>query len=242
MNVRPAKLPSPGNTQSTSRWRQSGWTNPPILISVPILKNLRTSGLFQVYAVSEGALVLAPLPVVAGLPVLHSGTAPQAGRASPKSGPSGQWPDFDTPRAITGNPSQKSRAFLHPHLAPLTPVSLTSPSDGATTNTTPVFQWERVSGAEAYLVLVSSASNPNDLMWVGYTRGADTTSVTYGAAANTLGGAPARPLVSGVSYTWGVMAASLQPDLPASDPLDLTGYEPEAWAVSASPVRGFAVE
>ncbi|NLG80376.1 MAG: ROK family protein [Firmicutes bacterium] len=38
---------------------------------------------------SEDALVLAPLPVVAGLPVLHSGTAPQAGRASPKSGPSG---------------------------------------------------------------------------------------------------------------------------------------------------------
>ena len=67
---------------------------------------------------SEGALVLAPLPVVAGLPVLHSGTAPEAGRASPKSGPSGQWPDFDTPRAITGNPSQKSRAFLHPHLVP----------------------------------------------------------------------------------------------------------------------------
>ncbi|MDK2930039.1 MAG: hypothetical protein PWR07_170, partial [Bacillota bacterium] len=60
--------------------------------------------------------VLAPLPVVAGLPVLHSGTAPQAGRASPKSGPSSQWPDFDTPRAITGNPSQKSGAFLHPHL------------------------------------------------------------------------------------------------------------------------------
>jgi len=38
---------------------------------------------------SEGALILATLPVVAGLPVLHSGTAPQAGRASPKSGPSG---------------------------------------------------------------------------------------------------------------------------------------------------------
>jgi len=36
--------------------------------------------------------------------VLHSGTAPQAGRASPKSGPSGRWPDFDTPRAITSNP------------------------------------------------------------------------------------------------------------------------------------------
>ncbi|MDK2931100.1 MAG: hypothetical protein PWR07_1231, partial [Bacillota bacterium] len=33
-----------------------------------------------------------------------------------KSGPSGQWPDFDTPRAITGNPSQKSGALLHPHL------------------------------------------------------------------------------------------------------------------------------
>ena len=31
-------------------------------------------------SLSEGALVLAPLPVVAGLPVLHSGTAPQAGR------------------------------------------------------------------------------------------------------------------------------------------------------------------
>ncbi len=29
---------------------------------------------------SEGALVLVPLPVVGGLPVLHSGTAPQAGR------------------------------------------------------------------------------------------------------------------------------------------------------------------
>jgi len=31
-------------------------------------------------SLSKGALVLAPLPVVAGLPVLHSGTAPQAGR------------------------------------------------------------------------------------------------------------------------------------------------------------------
>lgn len=136
----------------------------------------------------------------------------------------------------------RSSAVSRTPLAPLTPVSLTSPSDGATTNTTPVFQWERVSGAEAYLVFVSSASNTNDLMWVGYTRGADTTSVTYGAAANTLSGAPATPLVSGASYKWGVMAASLQPDLPASDPLDLTGYEPEAWSVSASPVRGFTVE
>ena len=41
---------------------------------------------------------------VLGLPVLHSGTAPHAGHASPKSGPSGQWPEFDTRRAITGDP------------------------------------------------------------------------------------------------------------------------------------------
>ena len=40
--------------------------------------------------------------------MLRPGTAPRAGCASPKSGPSGQWPDLDTPRALGNKEAQQS--------------------------------------------------------------------------------------------------------------------------------------
>ena len=63
---------------------------------------------------SGGALVPVPFPVVGGLSVLHSGTEPQAGRASPKSGPSGKWSDFDTLVQAPATPPKSREHFCTP--------------------------------------------------------------------------------------------------------------------------------
>ncbi|MCR4402778.1 MAG: carboxypeptidase-like regulatory domain-containing protein [Firmicutes bacterium] len=138
----------------------------------------------------------------------------------------------------------KSPTVARTPIAPLTKVVLTGPADGEEVDgATPAFRWERVSGAEAYLVFVSSTGGDATLMWIGYARGADSTSVTYGSAANSFQGAPpAQELVPGETYAWGVMALSLEPNLPGSDPLDLSaGYEPETMSMSASDVQTFSV-
>ena len=81
-------------------------TTPPVPCSVCCAVTCR---------LNKGSLVPPSLPTSGGLPVLHSGTAPHAGHASSKSGPSGERPDFDTPRASTGNPFQELGLFLHSH-------------------------------------------------------------------------------------------------------------------------------
>lgn len=95
-----------------------------------------------------------------------------------------------------------------------------------------------MSGAEARVVFVASASSPGSPIWVGFARGA-TTSVMYGDN-DPIGQSDSPPLEPG-NYVWGVMAVSLDPDLPDSGPLDLEGFEPEAFSMSASEVWDFTV-
>ncbi|MDK2930708.1 MAG: hypothetical protein PWR07_839 [Bacillota bacterium] len=80
----------------------------------------------------EGSLVPPTLSRSGGCRCCTRGRRPKRG-ALTKSGPSGEWPGFDTPRAITGTPQKKSGAFLNSHLAgPLRPSDGTpSPSPGA---------------------------------------------------------------------------------------------------------------
>ncbi|MEW6104829.1 MAG: glycosyltransferase [Bacillota bacterium] len=80
----------------------------------------------------EGSLVPPTSSTSGGCRCCTRGRRPKQG-ALTKSSPSGEWPDFDAPRAITGKPSQKSGAFLNSHLAgPLRPSNGTpTPSPGA---------------------------------------------------------------------------------------------------------------
>lgn len=135
-------------------------------------------------------------------------------------------------------------------IAPLRGGSLTSPADETViaadvkqVGAAPVFDWEPVSGAEAYAVFVAAITDDpfwtRELVWVGLVRGGATTSITYGD--NSLIGQPPSPPLEPGEYVWGVMALSLEPNLPASGTLNLEGYEPQVLSVSASEVWGFTV-
>ena len=144
----------------------------------------------------------------------------------------------------------KSAPVSRTPIAPLRGVSLTSPADETViaadvkqVGATPVFDWEPVSGAEAYAVFVAAITDDpfwtRELVWVGLVRGGATTSITYGD--NSLIGQPPSPPLEPGEYVWGVMALSLEPNLPASGTLNLEGYEPQVLSVSASEVWGFTV-